>query len=693
MMKLLINGVEVDLPNDAEIIVDYFRASEQEAIIIAGQVTIPISLPATEKNNRLFYANDVQVFGAFNRQDCDAEIIAEGIQIFVGRFALEQATKDNYTGRLYGEEAAWFSRIEGKTLKELQSLGEADYRGATNYDGSDQTFTFNWYNDRQHIVHGIPINFPQVAFGNYFDYSGNWVQGDPLNRVYKLRFTEVPPSFYIVPILKAIFRDANLNIAGEILQLVGNVMQSYSSDSEFQWNWGYFSRVIGNGLLQPNPSAYLVSNPPPAGSFSTDFTRNPFGYLTIQEFDDEILTLPNANRYAYGVVSEFSSVTDGAYRIAYNATFTQNPNPNTPSGYTYGCGILVRVYDTSNTVISEKLLAYQPSNTGVAILGGQGSIGVFTGDRVEVIAFATNYIINVDGVPNTARRFITIRNRIDARVIGMDKIDLAANLPNIQQSEFVRSFCYLFGCYLDYHKETNTVYFKQFSKDRLAIPTNIIDLTDYADEREAVIKPPKLFQTMRFKVQDDKDPFVPNTGQFETDVSNNNPNAGGNFERKIIWAIPGQRTYQFVAPSDSGSRELICIADADMLQQGLDDVRTKYSFAPRIFQYLSSVNTPNRVDMDGVMVRDTTLFANSTPSIQFGGFLSMTQSEVAKRYDLSQNVNGMQVDMPCFLPIPLYIQLQTCDRVKVNQNTYKLLGAESVDLEEKNIAKLRLLKD
>jgi hypothetical protein len=81
-----------------------------------------------------------------NNKQYQAELFAGGQNVFTGSLRLDKASATSYDVRLYEKDADFAQKVEGKSLRDLASLGTAKYYGSQNYgDTGNPLYTYDWY--------------------------------------------------------------------------------------------------------------------------------------------------------------------------------------------------------------------------------------------------------------------------------------------------------------------------------------------------------------------------------------------------------------------------------------------------------------------------------------------------------------------------------------------------------------------
>lgn len=212
-----------------------------------AQYSYSVSLPATQTNNEIFgFANIEETKGKFNRI-YTAQLIINGVRIFVGNFRLSNVSRTGYKGNLYIPAV--------KTIKDI--FGDITLNQNPEYriPFADFAASINAINTAALSSPQMAI-FPYVLYGllpkvplnkNANSYSARNLFDDSV----RIGMADLPPSINPLLMLKHIFASQGFELTGTAFNddKLTKLYQSYRNATDYTqpWNYGYHARIKING--------------------------------------------------------------------------------------------------------------------------------------------------------------------------------------------------------------------------------------------------------------------------------------------------------------------------------------------------------------------------------------------------------------------------------------------------------------
>jgi hypothetical protein len=283
--EFYINGELISLGNTGEFQVRLKKQVSDAKDIErkGGTFSYTIRFPVGPNSRIMKHIEDLQAVDKFNKgyQYRVAYYINAQLQL-EGIFELQEIKEGYYSGVLFSDQISWMVLLEGKTLRDLQTLPDQGYTGAT---GPDSIYA---YASRSSDI--SVLQFPLISYGEFYD--GAWSAGGPRKDVKNLSFDDFPPAAYFKPLLLAIFREAGLEVRGKLLEdeRFADLLLPYVGSEPPKWNWGtlgvykedvydevlagaytgvqdYAQSMKGDRYTAKSPARYVAS-------YKYDFTKN-----------------------------------------------------------------------------------------------------------------------------------------------------------------------------------------------------------------------------------------------------------------------------------------------------------------------------------------------------------------------------------------------------------------------------------
>lgn len=607
-VKLYINNQQADLPPDAarQIRVKRGAADVAEPGSRTSDLSYSMALPLTRTNERLFANRSrqhrIDKFRSISAYS--AVLVVSGRPLLKGYFQLT-SIKGAYVGRIVSEEVDVFTLLADKSLRDITSFQPFRFEGQHGFEerlaqGPEET-------DAQ---------FPLVAYGNFFRPPIVEGMDVPASNEYtgSLHPEDYPPSVYLLSIIRKIFADVGWRVAGEPLQdeLFKSILLPYVGDG-YQWNWATLLRYLGDDSGVSNPFNRLYFKQLPdgwqLGQFvlieNTSYITGEFGSEGGHTLYWKLSPKEVFNPFRYFQSGDFRARKEGGYRVVVTTT------------------------------LGDYSADYQPANVYLSVIArkpGEGMekgrvlaqldvlhSGQYPGTIVGTYTLDTRVPVFVDEedllsvcvhlyTPRSALNWGEFQVRhtdtrieiIPEELVGPEDIDLAANLPDINQLQMVRLFVTMGNLRFDTDADKRTVTF--YYHDRYELPADFaVDLTGLADPEEAEYLPAITFRTLSFAYADDSDDAVLQgvKGFADLQYDSRNLNLDGEKRMELPVCPVAMRQYS----REGQALWLPCMASEDQLRTPLNQVQWAFSYAPRLLRYLGPSAAGEGINYGGVLLR------------------------------------------------------------------------------------------
>jgi len=247
--------------------------------------------------------------------------------------------------------------------------------------------------------------------------------------------------------------------------------------------------------------------------------------------------------------------------------------------------------------------------------------------------------------------------------VGPATIDIAANLPELNQRDFVKSFMVLGNLRhkVDLQRKVITFYYR----DRYELPADFaIDLTGLADPDACEFAPATTARRFLFQYADDTGDALlqANKGFADKVHDTKNALAEGDQALTLPFAATVFRTYQ-----DAGRSVLLpCMASQDQLSAPLNTVQWAYGYVPRLLRY------------EGISAADDTLpmaFMGGRSRYGKSSFAGLGWQDLYARFYgdyITGIVKGHLLKSSFILPPDTYERLHPAKPVLFNGIIYRL---------------------
>lgn len=455
MIELYINDERVDLKPGEPIAITKQVVDIQGLEGIKGDRTNTFVVPFTDRNRRIFeYIENVgsQSSAPYNR--LPAKLVQNGVEVFPKAYAAINSASDGYRIALYSGNVVWASLLQGKKIRDLNYYADAHVWNLANIQAS-------------HTTPGLNYLYPRVAYGSLIS--------DP---------SSIRPWVYAKSILSKIFEEIGYTVTGDIF-----------SDPRFDRMHIECSR-----LEQPNEMRLAHAKVDEAAGYVDIIETASQSQRSYLRFPTEVFD-PQESFNPPGVIEEVT--TPDSQRFQYNYTETGTYNWEMYLVFEHVNAVLgTTVYPSNNSpdyVIYSSTTQYSPVPSLAYIPAG----GFFKGGVPKLVKFTTYatqgqvehlYIaprppqLGVGGnswairLSNESYIRVTNSSTGETTVFG-DLINPGLMLPDISQTDFVKSICMMFGVVPVPNLFNQSVELK-FWNDLLKNRPNALDWSDKVDTNE-----------------------------------------------------------------------------------------------------------------------------------------------------------------------------------------------------------------
>lgn len=571
MSKFTINNKILDVESSFEFpfLLKKNVFSQGEIGARGGVRGVSVKFPPTNNNFLIFDKNcEYDNNNKFYTKLTYNLIIETDRVIFRGQFYIsEYSKKEGIKGFYISNLTNWVNDIAGKSLKDIQSFNVWSFLGM-------QTIIEN---NQQYLLQGFTHNrthdfvFPLISYGTYFlpywskrtKYIDTTNYGTIINNpaelingfeitnedVPHIGFGDVPPSFYVVNVLKAIFKDIDWTVSGSFFngEEAAKLIMPYVGDGVvYNWKNLLDIRMSLVGILPLQIVNFNFYN-----YTQTDFDAG-YQYLTRL-----ITTSAVASSYEYidtgfnttnpKIFGDFFVPEDGIYefniRIKLALTYGNvafRPifgffliNPEFDSDMVSG---QTKYFDDGThqqwkfDLFSSFLLVDELGNPQYLELELATVIppGVFGNLIDEDFTFQTQLrkgdIIRFVSIANwvyggglTAASPLVpdpIFSASIKNISGDDGFHIAKNLPDLSQTEFIESLINQFNLYFTTNDEKKVIYFEK--RDNFYLQNNVtLDISEYCTIKDFTIIPNEVPERFKFTYAEDSNDYLNPKSEFE----------------------------------------------------------------------------------------------------------------------------------------------------------------------------------
>lgn len=551
MSKFTINNQILDVESSFEFpfLLKKNVFSQGEIGSRGGVRGVSVKFPPTDNNFLIFdknyeYDNNNKFYAKLTYN----LIIETDRVIFRGQFYIsEYSKKEGIKGFYISNLTNWVNDIAGKSLKDIQSLQSIDFDGM-NYIIQDQ-YDFLYVSGINHI-RSHDIIFPLIAYGTYFlpywskrtkyidctDYTSivynpaELIGGFEISNsdIPHLGFGDIPPSFYVANVFKAIFADIGWTVSGSFFnsEEASKLIMPYVGDSEMVWNWGF----LGESSIDNNFNTFTLSNTTwDATYFVSAFVQYGYFYLIRRlsnlpshNFVDKGLNIINKKIFGDYFVPE-----DGRYEVTIHVV--GESRVNNLSLISIG-GPQVGLFLVPNGFTDSELDYSNDASLWTVDINGNPSwfqiphpniintweffdiTKTFETDlrKGDILRLMQIYLLalNIFDV-RYSEFYFTIKN-----ISGDQQLQISKNLPDLSQTEFIESLVNQFNLYFTTNDDKKIIYFEK--RDNFYLQNNVaLDVSEYCTIKDFTIIPNNVPERFKFTYAEDSNDYLNPKSEFE----------------------------------------------------------------------------------------------------------------------------------------------------------------------------------
>lgn len=559
-MKILVNNQEIDYIDSKNF---PFVLSKENFLnqldARRGEFSYTVELPNTIQNRKIlkiYNQKDVN-YKYYTTEKFYYVVSKKDSQISAGELKINTVNRNTIQVNFISNSINWVNLIGAKKLRDIQSFADYPFIGM-------QTIFDNWdaqlANPDTHM-NFFDVCFPLIAYGNYYlhynfnankyidstDYSSmfasplfpSWVSsinGEDVEgplvigtnaQVPHLEFADIPPSYYLVNIIRKIFEDIGFLLAGKWINKpeIQKLILPTTGLKDVFYNWktlGYYE-IIQTGVdANLTPTDTQIFTPVIDGVLPFPMDEYTIGYLApVQQIgiqstitvDDRgwlgtnprvygDVFIPEDGEYQIDWLIEgdlYAQIISGGYTVfpivglfpiesldqldlIENATQTQVTPNSTYILNPYASKVLYKngsVTDTWNTIYwtpgAPQVVTYSESQSFKCNL-----------KKGQILRFLMMYKDTV--FPVTQNPFAKITNysvKIE-NISGDTDFKIAKNLPDISQIDLIRSIVSMYNLQITPDPNSNTLYLEEFQDFFLTdkINVDITDISTYESENK-----------------------------------------------------------------------------------------------------------------------------------------------------------------------------------------------------------------
>ena len=657
IVDLVVNGESVDLGEKGDVSIVLFRVlfNFMNPTERGGDHSYTISIPESRTNNRIFKnikeIDGIHKFSGLGVFRFTLEV--NGISVLTGEVKISDAPYKKFNIRLLGDNINWRTKMDGKSLRDLTTMGSVPFIGSRSWDVLIEPAGALTQPDIWALnINDVGIQFPLVSYGNY--YRNSTESGQSAYTMTDVEWQDIPPSTYYVNVFKACFSEALYGAIGEIFRDTDllKLVMPYVGDRDPQWNWGFLAKASAYSGLEDYDYIHsgaddtdFTTTAPTGGSMGGwnlrtgtrqyDYSESYFISAPVEQY-----VVPVDGEYFFSIVIESTLYilktlhglffatpptedydrtgivivrvpddSDELNELRFNLaeyigddSFNSVSDPNIIAFYDFGTG-----YEESpmtlNTVTTGG--TYSQIATGIpgapgAQIEGSGSVSMDIsgvqlkrGDKVEVWLLTQK----PDFGPVSGTIFDNVQYTFSADEQSFpEELDIASNLPDMGQVDFVKSAIEIFNLYFTSPRNSNkTVWFE--TRDNFFRPASSgLDWDTKGNLREGTIKPIPFYRKTTMKWgEDGEDVFSTKYGTEWSEHINDESGSHAISKEETIeitgFAPTWTRRYRFKNATQVPSRPFIdyllipTIAGEAALNTPQDETAWTYNYKPRLIIY------------------------------------------------------------------------------------------------------------
>ena len=301
-LSIIVNGnQELDFIEDDDFPIIFNRnvTDLNEISSRGGDVTYTLKLPSTPRNLQILELSlEKEVVNKFNNsKKINVDCYVNTNKIFSGYFVIDNYNKKTIQGNLRSYLISWSKDLQKKNLTDL-NFDEVDFFGMETIIEN-----INNYNLTEPDILPVPFVFPLISRGVFFDNwrANNWIsllgikyinttdQSNYINlpsnsptpyttytvptipefnitpqTVPHLSFQDIPPSFFLVDIIRRIFKDIGYSVGGKQINdksVNTLIIPAQVSNSDYlNYNYNTLGRLLAYTPVQNDVMLFSYKN-------------------------------------------------------------------------------------------------------------------------------------------------------------------------------------------------------------------------------------------------------------------------------------------------------------------------------------------------------------------------------------------------------------------------------------------------
>ena len=446
-LELFIDGKKCDLLPDEAIPMSYSNNVIGEAIQPSGNASKQFTLPKTQQNTEIFeVADSINSDTDIPYRKLPVRLLQNGRELISDGFAIIEQSSKSYQVVVYGGNLDFFEEIKGKNIRDLTSLSQFDHIWNFVNVATSRQFTegyiypiIDWNSDGAFMDNLTSRVDPRFLFHAMFDHT----------------------------IIKAIFSEAGFNIEGPIIDdpryksILTPVIDNIVSD-EFKDDRKTIARKDpAGGIIHTTIASQSVLDDP------IDLDDTSLGDVYTFWTQKTFTVNPNVQHLTFGYTSELS----GRYSVRLTASNMVTSDAVQPAfieiWQVKPSGLKIKWIRQEITVVPDSI----DETTEIKLEQGDAVLIAINSGGIQIPATT---IVSVTD-PQVTIIPLTNRNIYNTKISAVD------NLPNMTQTEFIKSMAKQFGIIFSTNSFTKTVQFRQF-KD---IYDNILNAKIWTDKLDS----------------------------------------------------------------------------------------------------------------------------------------------------------------------------------------------------------------
>lgn len=566
-MKILVNNQEIDYIDSKNF---PFVLSKENFLnqldARRGEFSYTVELPNTIQNRKIlkiYNSKDVN-YKYYTTEKFYYVVSKKDSQISAGELKINSVNRNTIQVNFISNSINWVNLIGAKKLRDIQSFADYSFTGM-------QTIFDNWdaylANPDTHMDF-FDVCFPLIAYGNYYlhynfnankyidstDYSSmfatplfpSWVSSiggsdvaGPLvigtnAQVPHLEFADIPPSYYLVNIIRKIFEDIGFVLAGKWInkpEIQKLILPTTGLKNVF-YNWktlGYYRfektnitvveysyndvQIIGEVV---DPTAPVTIGPDYTINYTalmsksardTSFTVDDRGWIGTNPriYGDIFIPEDGVYEIEFNVVGEMT-VTNTEPTLTFRDIFPivgvfpiesldqldliENTEQTTfipPFSYIFNPFASKVLYDIDSPVDTFERIYWTPSAFSQVVpisISKTFKCNLKQGQILRFLYISHGFFNSVE-LPYNNPKITDLNLRVE-NLSGDTDFKIAKNLPDISQIDLIRSVVSMYNLQITPDPNSNTLYLEEFQDFFLIdkINNDITEISTYESENK-----------------------------------------------------------------------------------------------------------------------------------------------------------------------------------------------------------------